>query len=57
MKLTGAQLTEIRERDARAQEAFENFWDQPRVADDDRHALLAHIAACSESDDKRAVKS
>lgn len=49
MKLTEAQLTEIRERDVRAQEAFENFWDQARVADDDRHALLLHIAA-SQSD-------
>jgi hypothetical protein len=49
MKLTEAQLTDIRERDARAQEAFENFWDQARVADDDRHALLLHIAA-SQSD-------
>ena len=45
MRLTEGQLAEIRERDARAQEAFENFWDQARVADDDRHLLLLHIAA------------
>lgn len=50
MKLTDAQLAEIKARDARAQEAFENFWDQPRVADDDRHALLAHIAATQASE-------
>lgn len=43
MKLTAAQLAEIRDRDARAQEAFENFWDSPRMADCDRQVLLAHI--------------
>jgi hypothetical protein len=46
--LTPECLTEIRERDARAQEAFENMWDTARVADDDRHALLMHLAAIVE---------
>jgi hypothetical protein len=45
VRLTTERLTEIRERDARAQEAFENMWDTARVADDDRHALLMHLAA------------
>jgi hypothetical protein len=39
MRLTEVQLAEIRERDARVLEL------QARIADDDRHALLLHIAA------------
>lgn len=45
MRLTEAQLAEIKARDVAAYEAFENFWDQERVADADRRALLAHIEA------------
>lgn len=45
MRLTEVQLAEIRARDAAAYEAFENFWDQERVADSDRRALLLHIEA------------
>ena len=45
MKLTDEQLAAIKDRDVEAQEAFWNFWDDPRPADNDRHALLGHIAA------------
>jgi hypothetical protein len=48
-RLSVEQLAEIRQRDSAAQDAFENMWDTARVADDDRHALLQHIAALEDT--------